>query len=322
MSYSLKQLDKYRKHCDREKSIPIFSQAWWLDTVCGKNKWGVCLVEKGGQFQASMPYFLRKRYGLTMLTQPQLTQTLGPWLLPSQAKYSKMLAQQKDLMGKLIDQLPAYDYFSQNWHYSNTNWLPFYWKGFTETTCYTYVINDLSNLDKIWNGAQANIRTDIRKAESRFALKVRDDLSIDDFLVLNRQTFKRQDMEMPYSEDFVRRLQEVTSTRTCSKIFIAEDSDGRHHAGVFIVWDKNSAYYLMGGGDPNLRNSGATSLCMWAAIKYASTVTKKFDFEGSMIEAVERFFRAFGATQVPYHSVKHTRSKILRCRHALREIVS
>ena len=63
------------------------------------------------------------------------------------------------------------------------------------------------------------------------------------------------------------------------------------------------AYYLQGGNHPDLRNSGAASLVMWEAIQFASTVTQQFNFAGSMIPSIERFFRGFGATQVPYFSI-------------------
>ena len=46
-------------------------------------------------------------------------------------------------------------------------------------------------------------------------------------------------------------------------IFFARGKDGRIHAGNLLVWNESCAYYLMGGGDPELRNSGATSLAMW-----------------------------------------------------------
>ena len=182
---------KYRLFCEQERTIPIFSQAWWLDAVCN-DSWDVCLVEKGGEIVASMPYVIKKRYGLKLLTHPSLTQNLGPWLKPSQAKYSKMLSQQKDLMKVLIDQLPNYDYFNQNWHYSQTNWLPFYWHGFDQTTRYTYVIEDLSDIDYIWSGLQENIRREIRKAENKLGVQVRTDLPIEDFIALNEMTFSRQ----------------------------------------------------------------------------------------------------------------------------------
>ena len=77
----------------------------------------------------------------------------------------------------------------------------------------------------------------------------------------------------------------------------------------------------MGGGDPDLRNSGAASLCVWEAIKFASTVTKSFDFEGSMHEPIERFFRAFGAEQRPYFEVSHTPSKLIKAAIQVREIL-
>ena len=113
----------------------------------------------------------------------------------------------------------------------------------------------------------------------------------------------------------------LASNAMREKILIAEDEQGRRHAGVYIVWDNTSAYYLMGGGDPDLRNSGATSLCMWEAIQFASTVTQRFDFEGSMMEPVEKFFRAFGATQTPYFSISKTPSRLLKTAIFLRELL-
>jgi len=76
----------------------------------------------------------------------------------------------------------------------------------------------------------------------------------------------------------------------------------------------------MGGGAPDLRNSGATSLCMWEAIQFAATVTKSFDFEGSMLETVERFFRAFGAKQTPYFAISKINSKLLKTYRFLQEM--
>ena len=302
--------EKYRQFCRQEPSIPIFSQAWWLDLVAG-DSWDVCLVEKGDEIFASMPYVTQKKFGLTLLIQPKLTQTLGPWIRYSTAKYSKQLSQQKDLMDALIEQLPKYHYFSQNWYYSNTNWLPFYWHGFEQTTRYTYLIDDLNDTNALWDNSLDNIRREVRKAQSRYNLVVRKDLHISEFLELNRLTFLRQGLAVPYTKEFVTQLVIQAKNRHQCCWFIAQDNEGRNHAGVLLVWDSESAYYLMGGGDPELRNSGATSLCMWEAIKFASTVTKRFDFEGSMIEPVERFFRAFGAKQTPYFSLTHRPSRLL-----------
>jgi len=311
--------EKYRLFCEAEKTISIFSQAWWLDSVCG-DAWDVCLVEKNGQIHASMPYGIKKRYGFTLLTHPLLTQNLGPWFRVLTGKYGKILSQQKDLMEDLIEQLPSYDYFNQSWHYSQSNWLAFYWKGFRQTTRYTYVLEELGDLDRVWMGFQENVRREVRKAKKKNII-INVDLPVDDFINLNRLTFVRQGMAMPYSEVFLKNVTKKALERQQCKWFIAQDEKGQNHAGVFIIWDENSAYYLMGGGDPELRNSGATSLCMWEAIQFAATVTQKFDFEGSMIEPIERFFRGFGAVQKPFFSVSKTNSKMIAAALCLRSFL-
>lgn len=308
---NLNAKQKYRLLCEQEPSIPIFSKAWWLDAVAG-DSWDVVLVENNDGILASLPFVIKKRFGLTILTQPKLTQTLGPWLRPSTAKYAKQLAQEKDLLQALFDQLPPHAYYGQNWHHTRTNWLPLYWKGYQQTTRYTYRINDLSDTDVLWSEMQENIRREIRKAKNKNNVKIYTDASIDDFLELNKKVFTRQGMAVPYTEKLVRNIHKAASANNAGVFFIGEDERRRKHAGVYIVWDEHNAYYLLGGGDPELRSSGATSLCMYEAIKFAATVTKSFDFEGSMIEPIERFFRAFGAVQTPYFAVSKTNSKLLQ----------
>ncbi len=296
----------------------IFRQPWWLDAVA-PGRWGEVVVNKGGELAARLPYVLKERFGLTVLTMPPLTQTLGPWLRPSEGKYAKRLAVEKDLLAELIDKLPPHDRFSQSFHFSITNWLPFYWRGFSQTTRYTYRLEDLGDGDKLWDEFAENVRRAVRKAEK--TVSVHADLDIDEFIKLNELTFSRQKMETPYTRDLVRRLDAACAERKARKIFYAIDSGGRVHAAVYIVWDRDSAYNLMLGSDPETRGSGASTLVMWDAIKFAATVTRSFDFEGSMIESVERSFRSYGARQVPYFHISRV-SRRMRILGACREIVN
>jgi hypothetical protein len=310
----------YRDACASGLPVPLFSQPWWLDAVAGGDGWDVALVTNGEGIVASMPYCVRRRYGLIVSAQPPLTQTLGPWLRGTGAGTAKALSRQKRLMDELIVQLPDAAFFSQNWHYSQQNWLPFYWKGFRQTTRYTYVLPDLTSLDRVWGGLDQSARTDIRKAGERFGVRLREAPQLLDLLALSRKTFERQGRRYPYREDIVQRLYATCLSRGAGQILIAEDAAGRAHAGAFIVWDQNSAYYLIGGGDPELRSSGATSYCLWEAIRSAARVTARFDFEGSMIEPIEKFFRSFGAEQVPYFNVSRTSSKFLALLDAVRGV--
>ena len=279
----------------------IFEETWWLDAVA-TNQWNAVEIKRDGAVVARLPYVIKKQMGLTIFTMPRLTPSLGPWLRESTANYSKQLAQQKDLYTALIAQLPTHDFFCLNFHHSMTNWQPFYWQGFSQTTCYSYVIENLQDLDLVWNGFQPNIRQEIRKASKQVV--VRTDLDLDRFLDINSLTFDRQGKKLPYSRELVQRLDHACVEHKSRQIFFAEDAQGQIHAAIYLIWDRHSAYYLMGGGDPQLRTSGATSLLMWEAIKFAATVTQKFDFEGSMIEPIERFVRSFGGCQIPYFKVR------------------
>lgn len=278
----------------------VFQEPWWLDAVAA-GEWGEVAIKSGEQVAARLPFLRKKRLGATLLLQPRLTPYLGPWLRPSSAKLANRLSEEKELMQELIGALPPFDLFHQNFAPEVTYWLPFYWRGFRESTRYTYRILDLTDLTAIWSALRENIRREIRKA--RKSVHVREDLDIGGFARVWAQTFARQGQRLPVSVGTLQRIDAACAKRRCRKTFFAEDSRGKIHAVAYIVWTADRAYYLMAGSDPELRHSGAGSLLLWEAIKFASSVSREFDFEGSMLEPVERFFRAFGAQPVSYFSV-------------------
>ena len=88
---------------------------------------------------------------------------------------------------------------------------------------------------------------------------------------------------------------------------MAKDDNDKVHACLLWIHDANSAYYLIGGADQEHKNSGAMSLLMWNAIKDSKSVSleqekklKQFNFEGSMIPAIEKYLRGFGGVLTPY----------------------
>ncbi len=311
--------DKYRILCQSDDAPSLFLQDWWLDVTCGEDKWDVAVIEQNNEIIAALPYYFHTRYKMTHLSQPSLTRNLGPWLKQDNAKYTNQLGNQKKHFTTLINQLPSFAHFTQKFDPNITNWLPFYWHGFSQTTRYTYLLDDLSSLENIWDGFRENIRREIRKAEKKNII-IEDNPNIDEFITLIEKTYTRQNRKLPFSKDFIKTLYNETQNRQCGKIFIGKDEAGHAHAGAFIVWDHNTAYYLIGGGDPDLRNSGATSLVLWNAIQFSAAVVDKFDFEGSMIDPIEKFFRSFGAKQVPYFQISKTNSRLLKIKDFIKDI--
>jgi lipid II:glycine glycyltransferase (peptidoglycan interpeptide bridge formation enzyme) len=276
----------------------LFEQPWWLDAVA-PGAWGAAEVWRGGRVVARLPYVTEKRLGLIKgLNMPPLTQTLGPWLAPLEGKQVEQLARQKELMTELIEGLPPHDYFHERFHYSVGNWLPFYWRGFEQTTRYTYEIEALDDLDRVWDRFHKSTRKNVRKAQKHVA--VRTDLGIERFMDINALSFERQGLKVPYSRNFVRRLDEACAKREARRIYFAEDAQGRIHAAQYIVWDGVSAHAIAAGSDPDFRDSYAHALLHWEAIQFAATVTRRYNFGGSIIEPIERFVRDFGGTPQPY----------------------
>lgn len=173
----------------------------------------------------------------------------------------------------------------------------------------------------LWKGLQVNIRGDVRKAKNKLGVTVREG-TLDELLALNDMTFARQNRSAPYSRAFVQKLDAAAAARNAHDCLVAEDAQGKLHAGAYIVRSGNTAYYLLGGGNPELRSSGATSLVLWEAICRQPEAVAFFDFEGSMIEPIERFFRALGAVQTPYFRVSHTPSRFLRFAMAARALLT
>jgi hypothetical protein len=300
----------YREFCAGEKTLPIYSRDWWLDASAGEENWDVALVENNGRVIAALPYAIEKRLGFTLLTLPPFTKMLGPWIREGTGKYAKRLAQQKDLMEALIDQLPRYDHYAQNWHYSQTNWLPFYWRGFNQTTRYTYLLEGLSDMDTVVANFENSKRANIRKARER--VEVVYDIPAREFYDNHCLTLAKKGARIDYSWDEFRRIHAACYAHNAGKTIAAYDQCGNLHAALFVIWDEMSAYAQICTIDPDYLTHGAASLLNQEIIAYVADKTRTFDFEGSMIESVERSFRQYGATQTAYFAVSRTPSRLLK----------
>lgn len=292
------------------ESYCLFQEPWWLDAVA-PNAWCEAVVRKGDQTIARMPYVVSRKFGLTTVTRPSLTPTLGPWHRQrSSVKSTTRLREEKDNVEALLSQLPSHHRCVINCDPSVVNLLPFHWAGFRLSVKYTYRLPCLEDLEEVWNSFASNIRSDVRKAKKQ--VHVEHDLGVDLFFETLGKTFARQGKKCPIPYALLSRLDGILSEKNRRRQFFAIDDCGRIHAAIYVIWDERCAYYLLGGGDPELRKSGATSMLLWSAIQFAATVTQAFDFEGSMLEPVERFFRAFGAVQTPYYQATRINGRVLR----------
>lgn len=297
----------YHKFCQENQArIPIFAQPWYLDAVCTDGIWDAAILEEKGEILAVLPYFLKQKLGFRYITMPLFTKYLGPYF----AKDFN-LTEQYHILEKIISKLPEFQAFYQNFHPNITNWLPFYWAGYQQTTRYTYQL-DLKNLDEIFNSINRNMRRNIKKAQSQLLVSL--DGTPEDFYAINRLSFNRQGLKTPYTYEQFLKHDQALAAHNARQIFFAKDESGKIHAAAYLIWDARSSYYHLSGDDPEWRHSGAGILLAWEAIRYTkeNLHLNLFDFEGSMMQNVEAIRRQFGATQVPYFYIWKYNSRLFK----------
>ena len=299
--------EEYRAFCERRKEIPLFLQPWWLDAVTEPDhkNWDVLLARNNkDEIEAVFPFLTGCKRGVRYAITPQLTQYVGLWIADKEGEtMTDRLSREKKLQNDILSQLEALhlNFFDVRFPLTYTYWSPFYWAGYKQETRYTYRIEDLSDIEKVYEQLDNVKKRHIRAAEKQ--LEVRYDMSAADFYRLQCLQWGSKDQKNVASERLITHLIDTARSRNQGFIVSAGEAGGEIHAAYFIPYDSHSAYELISAIHPLHRTSGGSVLALWSAIRKASEVTKAFDFEGSMIEAVEHNNRQFGGLPVPYMTI-------------------
>ncbi|MEM9991813.1 MAG: GNAT family N-acetyltransferase [Bacteroidota bacterium] len=307
----------YRLFCQQQQAhLPLWIYDWYLDACCQEGQWDVALVEEKGRVVAALPYFIKEKWGFRYITMPMFVKNMGPYVIPDK----RALKHTHKYYAQLIEQLPQMASFKQNFYVTCSNWLPFYWKNYQQTTYYTYQFDDLSDLSKIETQFNRSVRRKLRKASAQLELKF-DLLTPAAFYEINTLSFQRQGKKTPYSLAQFLTLDAALAKHHARQFFYAQDATGKIHSAAYLVWDSHTAYYLLSGDVPELRKSGSGFFLIWKAIQYTKNVLglNTFDFEGSIIQRLETIRVHFGAKQVPYFYVWKTPSKFYRLLEYLKD---
>ncbi len=310
----------YAEFC-RNNYLPLHLQPWWMDAVCGEASWDVCIAtDRGGRVTGVLPYYLTKRWGLRVIQQPSLTTYSGPWFCyPDDAamKGTTRYTFEKKTCTALIAQLPKVAFFQQNLLPAMDNWLPFYWSGFRQTTRYTYIFEDTSDLPTLRKGLKSNLRTNIRKAEK--AVVIRDGTAAEIF-ALYSASLQRRFMPTPCSLQTFERLHDALAKRNNCKIFLAAlPEPGMPVAGVYLAFDERRASVLLTGIYAEHRSLYANLYLLEQALYFCHAHGLSLDFEGSMHPDIEHAFRGFGARLTPYHQIWKAGNKLLELLYVWRK---
>jgi lipid II:glycine glycyltransferase (peptidoglycan interpeptide bridge formation enzyme) len=147
----------------------------------------------------------------------------------------------------------------------------------------------------VYNNFKPTLKRQIKKAEG--ALTVVENKNLNHLFDVCHQVFARQQKTLPYSFEQLKLLDEAAAKHHSRNFWVAYNSAQLPCAAIYIVFDKQYCYYLIGGIATEFKNTGAMSLLLWQAIQFANSHHLTFDFCGSTIASIDKFFSTFNAEQ-------------------------
>lgn len=289
-----------------------------VGTIFNTLEWGVIYQEKiqyygiyneGEKLIGGFSIYKEKKYGLSIYRNLPFTPGIGPFLKVEAQNPVSIMDTWKDvisIMAAFMENLPySIISFSIDRHVIDTQ--PFIWKKFKVVPGYTYIMDLTLSIDDIWKRMSNDRRKNIKRGQNdSLTVEQINDFEIIKYLVL--KTFSRQQKKT--NEHYLDKILFKFATNENSFAFLTV-KDKKPIACVFCIYDKNTAYYLLGGYDHEDKHHGAGALSMWEAIKYSKEKRLRyFDFEGSMVPRIERYFRGFGGQLTPYYRINKAKLPI------------
>lgn len=298
-------METYAQFVDRCPELPVFYQPGWLDAVVGTQGWGFSASYDGlGRITGVWPFqHARKWKLLPILQTPPMSFQLGPWIeYPDGMKRTSRYDWEWKILGELADGLPknVLAIYSKA-PYRLKNWLPLERRGWRQTTRYSYVHPAEWDQSRRWREMAGRQRTAIRKAEEKLTIQVEPDLA--EVYRLVQLTFRHRGERLPLPYSTLVRVHDYLQSTQQGAAYTVVDAAGRAHAAGYLAWDQRNTYNLIQGSDPEHRKSGAPALGLWWASAQAADKGLAFDFEGSHIPGVEKFYRGLGGELRSYYQL-------------------
>jgi len=286
----------------------VFNTIDWLKIFADKVRiYGI--YDKNGGIIGGFSIYTERRFGFKISRNPPFTPMIGPFLEIKAKNPVAIMDFWKEvlsLLANFLDKLPC-SVISVSLSKEIVDTQPFAWKKFKVIPGYTYMLDLNSSIDDIRSAMSAERRNDISKA-LRDGLVVRQ---INDFEIVKSLVFKTLSRQgLTINEVYLNRVIFEFANKDNSFAFAAF-KENIPIAVSFCVCDSRCAYYLLGGYDNKNKHHGAGALAVWEAIKYAQSLgLKYFDFEGSMVPQIERYFRGFGGQLTPYYRINKAKLPI------------
>jgi hypothetical protein len=273
------------------KNHLVYAESWYLDIVCDQN-WSALVLN---DYEAVMPLPLKSKMGLTYVQQPFWTQQLGIF---SKQKITP------DLVDSFLNNVPK-KLAMVSLNLNETN--------FTEKQnlgSKTNLVVDLNNsFETLKTAFSYNTKRNCNKAAKEGLTIDYTSNNVNEYI-----NFFKKHIKNPVSEFHYSCLEQlITESLKKSKGFIAlVKHQNEIIAASFILKSDNRIIYRTGTSNQKGKDLKAMFFLVESILKTYQNKNYLLDFEGSELEGVARFYKGFGATNIPYYYYKKYNNTLLK----------
>ena len=266
----------------------IYGYTWYLDNVA--EDW-VGLVE--GDYQSVFPLvFNRKLIWIKQLYKPLLCQQLG--------LFSVNVCNQERIR-HFVEAIPS-EFKFQEIAFNDGNKSVLKLKDASIQLKDNYRLDLNQSYENIHQNYSTNVKRNIKKAwKHDFFLN--SNLKPEKFVAAVKKAQEEKGVQHPDAlYHAAHRIIYNCLHRGKGVIMTAEDHTKQLQSAIFFMFNGMDMVNLMNVSTAEGKDKGAMAFLLDAVIQRESNKRKFIDFEGSSVEGIARFYKGFGALNVPYYN--------------------
>ena len=296
----IEDIDLFIEKC--EPIVGVFGSKKWL-SIYGDKLSIIGIYKDEHQLIGGFYYLNSKKFGLTFIKLPPYTPHCGLFYCSESKNTSSVNNFSKEIMNEVctyfLNQKSSLSILA--FPSNIIDFQPFIWNKFKVIPNYTYRINLNQSLETIQSNFDSKNRNVINRAIKEGVIITENTLSKTELFNFFTETLHTTDANV-YAQE-LKNIFHVFANDSNS-FSVEATKNGVLLGSVFCVFDKKVCYYLLGGVNKKSGIQGVNNLLIQTSIQKSKELgCSIFDFEGSMIKGVEKFFRSFGGELVPYFTV-------------------
>lgn len=277
--------DQAWNRCVRKSSISVpYAQTWYLDVVA--HEWDGLVL---GNYQAVMPIPRKRKFGIDYSYPPFFAQQLGVFA-PGHID--------EELMEAFFRAIPKnLSLFQQYFNAQN----PMATHPGTLVRKQNLVVPLCGNQEQQRKNYSSQTKRNLKTAK-KFGLELMRNQEPKSLIELFKAN-KGGEIEDLKELDFkiLEQLLYVAIYHRQAEIWAVYDERNSHIAGAGFLVFGNRIVLLVSASNEEGREMGAMTLLIDEVMKQSQGYMERFDFEGSSIPGLERFYKGFGAKEEIYH---------------------